>query len=91
MKTANSTKKTAAVVEAYLGSFKARKSIEAPALIFAGILVFRRMLETVHKTRQSTAMIRIAQGKPILGVVKRIIRGKITPPIPPAVHAIPVA
>jgi hypothetical protein len=37
------------------------------------------------------AMIRMAHGNPILGAAKRIIRGKITPPIPPAVQAMPVA
>lgn len=33
----------------------------------------------------------MAHGNPILGAENRIISGKITPPIPPAVQAMPVA
>jgi hypothetical protein len=45
----------------------------------------------IPRTPQIKAVIRIDQAKPILGVRYNIMRGKATPPRPPAVHAMPVA
>lgn len=72
-------------------SLNALKSIDAPACLLSGSLVCKRRLATVHRIAQRSAMMRIAHGKPILGAAKRMIMGKITPPRPPAVQAMPVA
>jgi hypothetical protein len=56
-----------------------------------GNLVFRRKQARAHISAEIKAMMRIAQANPILGAAKRMIKGKITPPIPPAVQAMPVA
>jgi hypothetical protein len=91
MKTANSTKKTAVVVEAYLTSLKAPKSIVVPAFELPGNLVLRSKQAIAQISAERKAIMPIAHGNPILGAAKRMIKGKITPPIPPAVHAMPVA
>lgn len=40
---------------------------------------------------QTNPMTRIDHAKPMLGVRYIIMRGNTTPPVPPAVHAMPVA
>lgn len=91
MKTANSTRKMAVVVAAYFFSRRARKSTDAPTLFSFRTRVFSVRHDISKRTALISAIIRIAQGKPILGAAKRIITGNMTPPIPPAVQAMPVA
>lgn len=72
-------------------SLKALKSTVLPAFGLPGNLALRRKQAAAHISAESKAMMRIAQGNPILGAAKRMIKGKITPPIPPAVQAMRVA
>lgn len=44
-----------------------------------------------HKPKDMKPMIRIVQPNPMTGAQERIMREKTIPPIPPAVHAMPVA
>lgn len=91
MKTANSTRKMAAVVVAYLISLRALKSMEAPAVSLRGSRVFMRRQASVQRMAHKSAIMRMAHGNPILGAANSIIMGNITPPSPPAVQAMPVA
>lgn len=45
----------------------------------------------VQQTREMKPMIRIVQGKPMIGARYRVISENMIPPIPPAVQAMPVA
>lgn len=89
-KTANSTRKTPRDADAYFISFKAEKSKEALAVL-GGSLVRIVRHATEHNPAHSKAIIRIDHAKPIRGAAKRITRGNIQPPTPPAVQATPVA
>lgn len=89
-KTANSTKNTPKVAEAYLTSDKALKSTEELAF-FGGNRVRTVRHATEQRTAQIKAMMRIDHAKPTFGAANMMIRGNMTPPNPPAVHAIPVA
>lgn len=44
-----------------------------------------------HVTTHTSAIMRIAHAKPMRGAAKRIIKGNMQPPMPPAVQATPVA
>ena len=46
---------------------------------------------TVQQAREMKPIIRIVQGKPMMGARYSVIRVNMIPPIPPAVQAMPVA
>ena len=90
MKTANSTRKTLNVADAYLISLRALKSSDGPAFLGGSLVrTVRHAIE--HVTAHTRAIMRIAHAKPMRGAAKRIIKGNMQPPTPPAVQATPVA
>ena len=91
IKTANSIRNTAAVVLANLTSARALRSMDAPAFLFEGNRFRRRQHARTPAPMLIRAITRMAQVKPILGARYRMTRGNTIPPIPPAVHASPVA
>lgn len=89
-KMANSTRKTPSDAVAYLISDSALKSNDA-ADFLGGRRVRTVIQAMLHRIAETSAIIRIDHAKPILGAAKRIIRGNMQPPTPPAVQATPVA
>lgn len=72
-------------------SFRDKILTDAPAFLLFGNRLRRVRQATLRKPAQTKAMVRIAQGKPTFGARYKIMRGKMMPPMPPAVHAMPVA
>lgn len=72
-------------------SHSARRSMVLPPCLLGGSLVRRRRVEATQKMAQTKPMIRIAQGKPTLSLRSPTMRGKMMPPMLPAVLAKPFA
>lgn len=90
MKAENSAKKTLSVADAYLVSLRALKSTDVTAFLGGSLVrTVRHAIE--HVTAHTRAIIRIAHSKPMRGAAKRMIKGNMQPPTPPAVQATPVA
>ena len=53
--------------------------------------VFSVRQATVQQASEMKPMIRIVQGKPMTGAKYNVINENMIPPMPPAVHAMPVA
>lgn len=84
-------RKIATVSKANGGSRRARMSILAPPSFLGGSLVFRNRTHMMQKKAQINPIILIAQGNPTASARFQIRMGKMIPPNPPAVAAIPVA
>lgn len=91
MKTANSTRKTAAVVAANLGSISARRSTPTPVFLFGGSRFRIRKYAMTQNSAQTRPTAHTAYRNPADSASHRIISGRMQPPVPPAVHAMPVA
>ena len=76
-----------------------RSVVRRVGLRFVGLFSVDGMVERVCSVRQATVqqasemkpMIRIVQGKPMIGARYRMISENMIPPMPPAVQAMPVA
>lgn len=91
IKSENSTRKTPMVVNRNGICRKMRKSGWAVAFLAGGRRDRTRVMPTRPHTRHIRARTRVAQPKPMRSNKAVSMRGKMMPPIPPAVDASPVA